>query len=85
MAVRDELRAFVSENFYAQSIDDESSLVDSGTMDSTGVLEVIHFLEDRFGIQVGDEEIHQDNFETLQRIDAYVTRKLAQVRVDAPA
>jgi acyl carrier protein len=80
MAVREELRAFVSNNFYARDLDDDTSLVETGTMDSTGVLEVIYFLEERFGIQIVDAEIHQKNFETLGRIDAFLTRKLDDLR-----
>ena len=46
-------------------------------MDSTGVLELIVFLEKRCGITVGDREIHPDYFDSIRRIAAFVERKIS--------
>jgi len=51
------------------------SLIESGVIDSTGVLELIEFLEQDFGIQVDDSETVPENLDTVERIVAYVTRK----------
>jgi acyl carrier protein len=74
------IRQFVLSNFYvadAASLGDELSLLDQGIVDSTGVLEVIGFLETEFGLQVADEEILPENLDSISRIAAYVLRKQA--------
>jgi acyl carrier protein len=60
-----------------QSIEADESLVQRGVVDSTGVLELVEFLQDRYGIRVEDEEITTDNLDTLNSITAYVQHKLA--------
>jgi acyl carrier protein len=72
------VRAFVVSNFYvavATALSDEASLLDQGVIDSTGVLEVVGFLEQEFGVQVADEEMVPDNLDSISRITAYVERK----------
>jgi acyl carrier protein len=59
-----------------QSIEPDESLVQRGVVDSTGVLELVEFLQDRFGIIVKDDEITTSNLDTLNAITAYVQRKL---------
>jgi acyl carrier protein len=76
--VRATLRHFVLENFYVADpnrLSDEASLIDSGIIDSTGLLELVGFLEHDLGIAVADEEIVPENFDTLARLVAYVNRK----------
>ena len=76
--IRDSVHAFVVEAFYAPAdLGDGDSLLDTGTMDSTGVLELIAFLEKRWSIAVGDREIHPDNLDSITKITAFVERKLA--------
>ncbi len=48
----------------------------SGILDSTGFLGLITFVEEKFGIAVADDEVVPENFDTLQKISAYVARKL---------
>ncbi len=77
--ILDSVRSFVVETFYAPAnLTDDASLLDSGTMDSTGVLELILFLEKRWSITVGDREIHPDYFDSVRRITTFVERKLAE-------
>jgi acyl carrier protein len=76
--ILESVRSFVIEAFYAPAdLADDASLLDTGTMDSTGVLELIVFLEKRWGITVGDREIHPDYFDSIRRITAFVERKIA--------
>ena len=76
--ILDCVRSFVVEAFYAPAdLADDASLLDTGTMDSTGVLELIVFLEKRWAITVGDREILPDNFDSIRRIVAFVEGKLA--------
>lgn len=88
--ISDEVRAFITTNFYIPdpaSLDDRSSLLDQGVIDSTGVLEVIEFLENTFDIAVDDSEMLPDNLDSIARITAFVERKQSEapVRVGAGA
>jgi len=74
------LRTFIESNFYVPEGDplpDDGSLLDRGVVDSTGVLELIGFLQDEFGIEVADSEMIPDNLDSIARIEAYVGRKLS--------
>jgi acyl carrier protein len=51
------------------------SLLDGGIIDSMGVLEVVQFLEDEFGIAVTDDEMVDDHFDSIQTIARYVESK----------
>lgn len=70
------LRAFVEENFLYMRPDFELGLDDSlmgnGIVDSMGVMEMIQFLEDEFGISVDDADITEENIGTLNAIASYV-------------
>jgi acyl carrier protein len=78
MTVQERVRIFVLESFYVgdpAQLTDEVSLIDSGIVDSTGMLEIILFLEGEYGFHVEDHETIPENLETLSRIAAYVERK----------
>lgn len=74
------VRAFIAENFLFRAdadITDDQSLLDSGVMDSTGVLELIAYLETTYGISVADEDIVPENLDSIARITAYLSMKKA--------
>ena len=76
---RDKIRQFVSTNFYVANpgeLTDDASLLDNGIIDSTGVLEVIAFLESTFAIQVEDAEMVPDNLDSIGKIAELVQRKI---------
>jgi acyl carrier protein len=78
--MRAKVRKFIESNFYVpegEALADDRSLLDSGVIDSTGVLELIGFLQDEFGIEVADEEMVPDNLDSIAKVEAYVARKLA--------
>ena len=74
-----QVRGFILENYLFT--DDESalgldeSLLDRGIVDSTGMLEIIMFIEDELGVTVEDEEMIPENLDSVNRIAAFVTRK----------
>ena len=76
----DETRTYITENFlYARPdyvVSEDEHLLEKGVVDSMGMVELITFLQDRFGVEPADDEITEDNFATLQRIAAFVKRKL---------
>lgn len=78
MEIKEQVRTFVTSNFYVSdptSLEDNASLLDHGVIDSTGVLEVIFFIEETFGIKVEDSEMLPDNLDSIQRIADFVVRK----------
>ena len=56
-------------------IGDDDDLIDSGVIDSLGIFQLVAFLEERFGIGIGDEEITPENFGTLTAIDQLVAAR----------
>lgn len=77
--VRARIREFIEDNFLFRedvaAIGDGDSLLDAGLIDSTGILELVAFLEQEFAIAVADQDIVPDNLDSIERIDAYVTRR----------
>ena len=71
--------SFIKENFIftGQDINPEESLLGSGTIDSTGILEVISFLEQTFGVQFEDKELVAENFDSVAKIQSFMFHKLA--------
>jgi acyl carrier protein len=59
-------------------IDPNENLLSKGIIDSHGVMELVGFLEERFGITVADEDLSPENFESVASIDAFVARKNGQ-------
>jgi acyl carrier protein len=79
MDVQQRVRDFVTSNFFisdAASLTDSASLLDLGVVDSTGMLEIIGFIEHAFGLSVEDDEIVPANLDSIDRIAAYVGRKI---------
>jgi acyl carrier protein len=75
----DVVRRFVVENFlYGEDGDlrDDTSFLEEGIVDSTGVLELVAFLEEHFGITVEDEEVVPENLDSLQNIARFLSTKL---------
>jgi acyl carrier protein len=78
--MKEKVRKFIETNFYVpegESLGDDASLIDRGVIDSTGVLELIGFLQDEYKIEVADDEMVPENLDSIARIEAYLTRKLA--------
>jgi len=78
MSIEQRVKQFIVENFYvsdAAALTADTSLVTGGYVDSTGMLEVLGFVETEFSLQVAEEELVPDNFETVARITAFVERK----------
>ncbi len=80
------IRQFILENFYIRDpseVADDTLLVTNGIVDSTGMLEVIAFLEEQFGIEVADEETTPENLDSIDRMAAFVGRKQARGQATA--
>ncbi|WP_349367377.1 acyl carrier protein [Salinarimonas sp.] len=79
MTIETQIRGFIAENFLftddASGLDAEASLLEQGLIDSTGVLELVAFLEDRLGLSVADAEIVPENLDSVAALVAFVARK----------
>lgn len=75
-----QVREFLSENFIIeggpQGVDGDESLTQAGVLDSMGVLELIMFIEQGFGVSIPDEDTLPENLDSVNRIVAYVERRL---------
>jgi acyl carrier protein len=77
-SIQQQVRTFICTNFYianANHLSDDASLLDEGVIDSTGVIEVIHFLETTFEISIDDQEIVPNNLDSILRIAAFIAFK----------
>lgn len=77
--IREKVRAFVIENFLFgndEGIKDETSFLDQGIIDSTGILELVSFVEEEFSISVEDEEMVPENLDSINNVVAYLERKI---------
>lgn len=59
---------------------DDASLLELGIVDSTGILELVAFVESEFGVQVSDGEMTAENLDSIRRISDYVARKHASAQ-----
>jgi acyl carrier protein len=77
MEIKSHLHQFIRATFLDDraELSDDTSLLESGLIDSTGVLELILFLESDFGITVGDEDAVPENLDTINRIAAFVASR----------
>lgn len=74
-----EIKQFIAKNFLFSDdtnvIQDDQSLMNTGTLDSTGILELIMFVEGKFDVKVADDEMLPENFDSVNAIAAYIGRK----------
>ncbi len=78
--MKDQIRTYIMENILLgsadQSIADDDSFLEKGIIDSTGILELVAFVEDEFDIEVGDEELIPDNFDSIEKLAVYTRGKI---------
>lgn len=80
MTIANELRCFIVDNYlYGQAdgwLTEDTSFLESAILDSTGILELIGFIQERFRIRLEDEEIIPDNFDSIRKVTSFLTTKL---------
>jgi acyl carrier protein len=81
MSVESEIREYVLENYLftddPQALSNKDSFLDKGIIDSTGILEVIAFIEETYDVEVEDEEMIPENLDSVDNIVAFIARKKA--------
>jgi len=87
--VKSELREFILSSYLfgdtTRAPDDDTSLIEEGIIDSTGVLELIEFLEDHFGIEVAETETIPDNLGSISNLTRFVIGKLGSRTMEKEA
>ena len=84
MERQQQIRAYIAENFLLgqdNGVRDDESLLGAGIVDSTGVLELVGFLEKTFRIELQDEDLVPENLDSIRNLASFVDRKLAAQRV----
>ena len=77
--VATEIREFIITNFLfgqtTNGLTDDQSFLESGIIDSTGLLELISFVEQRYGISVADRELVPENLDSIRSVSNFIARK----------
>ncbi len=79
MKLKSELRQFIVESFmygHDDGFSDDVSFLEKGLIDSTGVLELVSFIEAKYGISVDDEELVPDNFDSIVKLSTFMAKKM---------
>lgn len=79
MSIETEIRKFIEDNFILERDDhlgEEDSLLEKGIIDSTGVLELVAFIEETYAFKIQDEELVPDNLDSICKISQFVQNKL---------
>jgi acyl carrier protein len=77
--IKTSIRTFITDNFLfgaADNLKDDTSFLEEGIIDSTGVLELITFLEETYDITVDDEELIPENLDSINNVTAFLSTKL---------
>lgn len=80
-SIEQEVRQFLRDNFPLSAdgvvLGSDDSLIEVGVIDSTGVLELIGFIEERYEVQIADEEVLPENLDSIANITRFVGQKTA--------
>ena len=77
--LKDTIRTFIVENFLFgnnENLEDNTSFLEEGVIDSTGVLELVGFIEEQFAITVEDEELIPENLDSINNVKTYLQSKI---------
>jgi len=81
--IKQKLNVFIRDKFLLGNkgviLNDYDSFLDKGIIDSTGVLELVNYIEETFGIKIDDEELIPDNLDSLDKLTNFITKKIGYV------
>ena len=84
MELKEDIRRFILDNFIVDgdgNLGDEISLLEEGIIDSTGVLELVAFIEETYHIKVQDEELIPENLDSINNIYSFILNKISALDV----
>ena len=76
--IKSRIKTFIIETFLfgdLGELGDDTSFLDEGIVDSTGVLELVDFIEASFGVSIDDDELLPENLDSINKVEAFVRRK----------
>ena len=79
--VQNKIRTFIIDNYLFgddEGLEDNTSFLDEGIVDSTGILELIEFISEQFSIHVEDDELVPENLDSIDNVTAFIGRKTGQ-------
>jgi acyl carrier protein len=76
MDIKKRLKTFFEEEMFVDGLGDDESLLGSGTMDSTGMFELVSFLEQAFSVTIESKEVVPDNIDSITKIVAFINKKM---------
>jgi acyl carrier protein len=82
MDTRAQIRQYIAKNLLFSdngfTYGDDASFLEEGIVDSLGVMELVLFIEEKFGVKVEDEELTTDNFDSVNKLANYIQRRLSR-------
>jgi acyl carrier protein len=82
MNATDRIRTFIRETFFVDQVNDRESFLETGLIDSTGMIELVAFVQQTFGIRVEDSELIPENLDSLSRLVEFIERKRATANAE---
>jgi len=82
--VQNKIRTFIIDNYLFgddEGLESNTSFLDEGIVDSTGILELIEFISQEFSFTVEDDELVPENLDSIDNVSAFIGRKTGQVAV----
>ena len=79
--VKNKIRTFIIDNYLFgddSGLEESTSFLDEGIVDSTGILELIEYISEEFGITVEDDELIPENLDSINNVSAFIGRKRGQ-------
>jgi acyl carrier protein len=77
--MKNKIREFVISNFLlgadTQVLNDDTSFLEQGIVDSTGILELVSFVQEAFDIRIEDMELMPENLDSLNKLEAFIAKK----------
>ncbi|MBI1751992.1 MAG: acyl carrier protein [Acidobacteria bacterium] len=81
-SITPEIQDYIAKNFLFSDqgfqYGDDASFLEEGIIDSLGIIELVSFVEKKFGVSVADHELLPTNFDSVAKLSAFITRKLAE-------
>ncbi len=75
--IKEKIRNFIIENFLFGEDNDlknDTSFLEEGIIDSTGILELIEFIEEEFNIEIGDDDMIPENLDSIKNIERFINK-----------
>jgi len=80
MQIEKQIRQFILQNLYFvedNSFSDDASFLETGVVDSMGVMELVAFIQSEFGVTTENHEVVVENFDSVGKLANFVRRKLS--------